>query len=227
MGSHIIHILAKSHLCEVELDIYSDNVMEQIVEEYAVNLQLQINPRHFPRCFNKRTGNHTNNPYSTVDELDLREGDILWIDDASCDATVTSFFEIVSNTYHRMHSNSSDTQDDCQKEEGALHELYVASSNSEFRHRFKYYTDDSLLRDIITPRWWCDEWYGTENETTQGCYVKMIVNEQTGKCAFPSEFDMPISDFIGDRHKLGCLFVILEDDTVPTKHLEVAHEEVL
>ena len=55
----------------------------------------------------------------------------------------------------------------------------------------------------------------------------MIVNEQTGKCAFPSEFDMPISDFIGDRHKLGCLFVILEDDTVPTKHLEVAHEEVL
>lgn len=48
----------------------------------------------------------------------------------------------------------------------------------------------------------------------------LIVNEKTGKCAPPSEFDTLISDFVGSETEPGRLFVILEDKDVSGMHLD-------
>ena len=64
------------------------------------------------------------------------------------------------------------------------------------------------------------DYIGDTNPFTDGKKAMLIVNEKTGKCAPPSEFDTLISDFVGSETEPGRLFVILEDKDVSGMHLD-------
>ena len=211
----IIHILVKANLLSVEIGVYHDNTMEQIYTECASDLGLKPNGSSSRKMFkNIRAGKVSTDPNFTCKNLELEEGDTLLIDDCfGLDATIVSHFGIVYNTLYRTQKNQP-------KERKNYHELYIASSNNTFGYEIKFYIQDSCLYDIIAPFYWMSEWFDDVNPLTNGKHVVMIVNEQSGKCAMPSEFDTLISDFIEGDKEPGRLYVILENEDILGMHLD-------
>lgn len=209
----IVHLLVKHGLLMAEIEVYPENTMRQIFIKNTDDLQMDSST-HRAIFKNERTGKVSSDQKSTVRELDLKDGDTLLIDDGTfSDATIVSQFGIVNNTLYRMRK-------DTQNERDHYHELLIASSNNSYGHEIKFYVNDSSLHDIIAPYLWMPKWVGCENIFTEGKRVLLIVNEITGACAMPSEFNTLITEFVGNVKEPGRLFVILEDEKISGMHLE-------
>jgi hypothetical protein len=211
-SNDIIHLIVNHGLFTEELDVFRENTMEQILVELADNLRLDSLSSQI-KFINVRTSDMSRDRTITVEELGLIDGDTLMIDDASPDATIVSYFWLVNNTLYRISK-------ECSKGRKNFHELSLAFSNSLWGHSVTFYLGYSNLRDIVEPWFWMPDYIGNTNSFTDGKKAVLIVNERTGKCALPSEFDTLISDFVGSETEPGRLFVILEDNDVSGMHLD-------
>ena len=211
----IIHIIVEIDFHSVEMDVFPGNTINQILTECASDLNLKISSRssHIA-AKNMRTGIASMDLNSTAKELNLNNGDTLLIYNSSApDATTVQHFSIVNNTLFRTQKNAPKAREN-------YHELLIASSNDSSGYGIKFYIQDSCLYDIISPFCWMPKAFDEKNYLTNGKRVTMIVNEQSGKCAMPSEFDTLISDFIGNEEKPVRLYVILENENIGGMHLE-------
>ena len=210
----IVRLIVTYSSATEEINVFRENTMEQILVELADDLCLD---RSRPRIkfINVRTSDMSRDRTTTVEELGLIDGDTLMIDDTFPDATIVSHFWLVNNTLYRINKEFP-------KGRKSFHELSLAFSNrnSLWGHRVTFYLGDSNLRDIVEPWFWMPDYIGNTNSFTDGKKAVLIVNERTGKCALPSEFDTLISDFVGSETEPGRLFVILEDNDVSGMHLD-------
>lgn len=209
----IIHVLVKTQCSTLEIELYPLNTMWQVLCEYGKSLDIDDRERFQNVWFkNGRTKKETKELNSTAEELELESGDTLLICKINHnDATMNSHFAIAYNTAYRMHVAPPKRKKD-------YHELIIGFSNTT--HFITFYTDNSTLNDIMAPFLWRDDFWGNINCFTDGKSAILMVNEENGKCAKPSEFDTLISDFVGSETELGRLFVILEDKDVSGMHLD-------
>lgn len=205
-SKNIIQIIVKSQSQSVWIDVYSENIMDQILHKYAEDLQVDSTDPHI-LFIHKRANKRTTDRYATVNDLGLQNGDELLILDrgSSPDATIVFHFMVVYNTLRRLKKNAPP------RNRRDYHEMNVAVSTGK-GHEIKFYLSDSTLRDIVDPFLWMPEGYEITNCLTEGKRPVMIVNERSGKCAMPSEFDMLISDFFEDDKEIGKLYIICEDE---------------
>ena len=208
----IVRLIVMYSCATEEIDVFRENTMEQILVELADDLCLDSSlPRI--RFINVRTSDMSRDRTITAEELGLIDGDTLMIDAAFPDATIVSHFWLVNNTFYRINKEFP-------KGRKNFHELSLAFSNSLWGHSVTFYLGDSNLRDIVKPWFWMPDYIGNTNSFTDGKKAVLIVNERTGKCALPSEFDTLISDFVDSETEPGRLFVILEDKDVSGMHLD-------
>lgn len=201
-----IQIIVKSYSKSIRIYVYGENTMDQILNEYAEDLHVDsADPRILFIC--KRANKTTTDGYATVNDLCLKNGDELLIQDhgSGPDATIVFHFMVVNNTQHRLKKNTQP------RNRGDYHEMNVAASTKK-GHEIKFYLSDSTLRDIVAPCLWMPEGYDNTNFLTDGKRPIMIVNERSGKCAMPSDFDMLISDFLNDDKEIAKLYIICEDE---------------
>lgn len=211
-SNDIIHLIVNHELFAEELDVFRENTMGQILVELADDLHLDsLSPRI--RFTNVRTWNASRDRTVTVGELGLINGDTLMMDYSFPDATIVLHFWLVNNTLYR-------TRKDRPKGREGYHELALAFSDNSQSHMVTFYVSDSNLCDIVAPWLWMPDYIGNKNSFTDGKKAMLIVNERTGKCALPSEFDTLISDFVGSEAEPGRLFVILEDENIFGMHLD-------
>lgn len=205
-SKNIIQIIVKRQSKSVWIEVYGENIMDQILDEYAETLQVDFADPHIS-FINKRANKSTTDRYATVNDLCLQNGDELLLHDrtSSPDATMTFHFMVVYNTLHRLKKNAMPGN------KRDYHEMNVAASTNN-DHEIKFYISDSTLRDIVAPFLWMPEGYETTNHLTEGKRPVMIVNERSGKCAMPSDFDMLISDFLNDDKEIAKLYIICEDE---------------
>lgn len=211
-SNDIIHLIVNHGLFTEELDVFRENTMEQILVELADNLRLDSLSSQI-KFTNARTRNTSRDRTITVEELGLINGDTLMMDDSFLDATIAFHFWIVNNTLCRIKK-------DRPKGREGYHELSLAFSGNSQGHMVTFYVSESNLCDIVAPWLWMPNYIGNKNSFTDGKNAMFIVNERTGKCALPSEFDTLISDFVGSEAEPGRLFVILEDEDVLGMHLD-------
>ena len=211
-SNNIIHLIVSNGLFAEELDVFCENTMEQILEELADNLRLNsLSPQI--SFINARTGNMSSVRTITVEELGLINGDTLMMGNFSPDATIVFHSWIVNNTCYRIRKDQP-------KGRECYHELSLAFSDNSQGHMVTFYVSESNLCDIVAPWLWMPDYIGNKNSFTDGKKAMLIVNDRTGKCALPSEFDTLISDFVGSEAEPGRLFVILEDENVFGMHLD-------
>lgn len=212
-SKNAIQIMAKSQSQSIRIYVYGENTMDQILYEYAEDLHVDsTNPRILFIC--KRANMKTTDRNATVNDICLQNGDELLIQDRYPDATMVFHFMVVYNTLRRLNKNT-------QLRNGDFHEMNVAVSTNK-GHEIKFYLKDSTLWDIISPFLWMPEGYETTNYLTEGKRPVMIVNERSGKCAMPSDFDMLISDFLDDDKEIAKLYIVCEDeqDTPSGMHID-------
>ncbi len=205
-SKNVIQIIVKSQSQSVWIDVYSENTMYQILYEYAKDLQVDSTDPHI-LFIHKRVNKSTTNQDATVNDLCLQNGDELLMQDrgSAPDATMVFHFMVAYNTLRRLKKNA------LPRKNRDYHEMNVAVSTNK-GHEIKFYLSDSTLRDIVAPFLWMPEGYGITNYLTEGKRPVMIVNERSGKCAMPSEFDMLISDFLNDDKEIAKLYIICEDE---------------
>lgn len=215
-SKNAMRIIVKSPSQSVRICVYGENTMDQILREYAEDLQVDFADPRFLFVL-KRANTSTTDRNATVNDLCLQDGDELLIQDhrRGPDATSTFHFMVAYNTLRRLKKNA------LPRNIRDYHEMYVAASTKE-GHEIKFYLSDSTLRDIVAPFLWMPEGYETTNYLTEGKRPVMIINERSGKCAVPSEFDMLISDFLEDNKEIGKIYIICEDEqeTPEGMHIE-------
>lgn len=208
----IIHLHIKRGSLSEELDVYRENTMGQVFIECRDSLKVNTSSSRVI-FINERAETASRDLTSTIEELNLEDGDTMIIGDCNYpDATMVSHFGIVNNTAFRLNQ-------ECPKKVEDYHELYIAYSGGASERYIQFYICNSCLRDIIAPYSWMPKWFGSDNPFTGGKQALLIVNEKTGKCAMPSEFDTLISEFVGNINEPGRLFVILEEN-ICGMHLE-------
>lgn len=141
---NIIQIIVKRQSKSIWIEVYGENNMDQILDEYAEALQVDLTDLRI-LFINKRANKSTMDRYATVNNLCLQNGDELLIRDRTSvpNATMGFHFMVVYNTLHRLKKNAMP------ENKRDYHEMYVAASTNS-GHEIKFYISDSTLRDIVT-----------------------------------------------------------------------------